>query len=79
MVGGSDKPLSGAGPAGDVKSETQGWDPKVPIQAVVTLAVSALAYFGVELEPEVSAAIGVLLGILAARFGPAPDTKLVPK
>jgi hypothetical protein len=48
--------------------KTKGVSPKVPAQAVATLAVAALAYFGVDLSPEVSAAIGVVVGIVAGWF-----------
>jgi hypothetical protein len=56
--------------------KTVGVDLKVPIQALVTLAVSALAYFGIDLDPEVAAAIGVLVGVIAGALGPAPTTEV---
>lgn len=48
--------------------------PKVPIQAITTLVVAALAYFGVDLDPEASAAIGVVGGFIAGYFAPAAPT-----
>jgi uncharacterized membrane protein YkvA (DUF1232 family) len=61
-----------------LKFKTLGVDPKVPIQALVTLAIAALAYFGIDLSPEVSGAIGVIVGIIVAALGPAPATIQVP-
>jgi hypothetical protein len=58
----------------DTDYKTVGVDPKVPIQAVVTVAVWLLAYFGVDLTPEVSTAISVLLGVIAGALSPAPKT-----
>ncbi len=57
--------------------ETDGISPKVPVQALVTLLVAAVAYFGVELSEEVSAALAVLIGAAAAYFAPAASTRRV--
>ncbi len=56
--------------------KTLGISPKVPVQAVVTIIVAALAYFGVELSPEVSAAIATLLGFIAGYLAPAAPTAI---
>lgn len=57
-----------------MKYETQGVDPKIPIQAVVTAVVAVLAYFGIDLDPAIAGAVGVVLGIIAGYFAPAPKT-----
>jgi hypothetical protein len=54
-----------------VKLKTQGLAPKVPVQAVTSLIVAALAYYGVDLDAEVSAALGVVLGFAAGIVAPA--------
>jgi hypothetical protein len=59
--------------------KTDGLDPKVPIQAFVTILVAALAYFGVDLDPEVAGAIGIVLGAIAAIAGPAAKTFIATK
>jgi hypothetical protein len=59
-----------------VKIKTVGLAKKVPWQSGVTLVVAALAYYGVDLDPEVSAALGVIAGF-AAGIG-APATPVVP-
>jgi len=54
--------------------KTVGVDPKVPVQAIVTLVVALLAYFGVNLDAEVSGALGIIIGALAAVVAPAAKT-----
>jgi hypothetical protein len=78
-TGGSTKVEGQFTSTGPTKLETQGWDPKVIAQALATLVVGVAAYFGFELSPEVAGGIAVVLGILAGRIAPAPDTKRVPK
>lgn len=54
------------------RGKTEGVSPKVPWQAVVTLLVWALAYFGIDLPPEVALLVGVGAGAgagVAARPG----------
>jgi hypothetical protein len=55
--------------------ETVGVSPKVPVQAVVTVAVSALAFFGIDLSPEVSGALGVVVGFIAGVAAPAASVR----
>lgn len=60
---------------GPVKLKTAGLvHPKVPAQAIATLIVTALAYYGISLPPEVSAALGVVLGFAAGYYAPAAPT-----
>lgn len=61
-----------------MKLKTQGLSLKIPAQAVTTLVVAGLAYFGVDLDPEVSAALGVVLGFVAGYLAPAAPTAVVP-
>ena len=61
----------------DTTQKTVGVDPKVPIQAVVTAVVAVLAYFGINIDPALAGAIGVVIGIIAGVLAPAPKT--VPK
>lgn len=56
---------------------TDGISPKVPTQAVVTLIVAALAYFGIELDAEAAGALGVLAGALAGAWAPPGDVRPV--
>jgi xanthine/uracil permease len=58
-----------------MKKETVGVDPKLPIQAIVTILVAVAAYFGIELSEELSVALGVVLGAVAAYFGPAASVQ----
>jgi hypothetical protein len=59
-----------------MKRKTVGVDPKLPIQAAITIVAFALSYFGIELSPEVSTAIAVVLGVIVASQGPAAKTVL---
>jgi hypothetical protein len=59
------------------KGKTDGADPKVIIQAVVTIIGFLLSYFGLDLEAEAATAIGVALGGLVAVLGPAAKLKNV--
>jgi predicted RND superfamily exporter protein len=61
-----------------MKTKTQGVDPKLPIQAVVTAVVAVLAYFGINVDAGLAGAIGVVLGLIAGYFAPAPKTVEVP-
>jgi hypothetical protein len=61
-------------PSGPVKIKTAGLHPKVPWQAITTVAAFALASFGVDLSPEVSAALGVVIGSGAGVLAPAAHT-----
>lgn len=54
--------------------KTVGLSPKVPVQAITTVIVAAAAYFGIDLSPEVSAAIGTLIGFAAGYLAPAAPT-----
>jgi hypothetical protein len=56
---------------GPTKLKTAGLHPKVPAQAVATLAVAALAYYGIDLDAELAAALGVVLGFGAGVAAPA--------
>ncbi len=47
-----------------------GLSPKVPVQAIVSVLVFVVAYFGVELSPEASGAISALLGIAGGVLAP---------
>jgi succinate-acetate transporter protein len=60
-----------------VKRKTDGVDPNVPVQALVTLLVAVLAYFGVDLDAEVAGALGVVVGAAAAYWAPAARTIVV--
>jgi|1186.fasta_scaffold33633_1 hypothetical protein len=62
-----------------MKRKTEGVDLKLPIQALVTIITFVLSYFGIDLSPELSAAISILLGAIAAYFGPAARTALYPE
>ena len=59
--------------------ETVGVDPKVWIQALVTLIVFFAAKFGVELDTDVAAALATLVGAVAAYSGPAATTRPVTR
>lgn len=48
--------------------KTVGLSPKVPTQAVVSIIVFALTYFGFQVSPEVAAAIATLLGAAGGWF-----------
>jgi hypothetical protein len=62
-------------PQGPVRLKTAGLvHPKVPAQALTTLAVAALAHFGLDIDDETSAAIGVVLGFAAGYLAPAAPT-----
>lgn len=61
-----------------MKLKTQGLSLKIPAQAITTLVVGALAYFGVDLDPELSAALGVVIGFAAGYLAPAAPVTLVP-
>jgi hypothetical protein len=61
-----------------VKLRTAGLHPKVPAQAITALIVSALAYYGVSLDPEVSGALGVVAGFVAGLAAPAVPALPVP-
>jgi hypothetical protein len=58
--------------------KTVGLAKKVPWQAGTTLIVAALAYYGVDLDPEVSAALGVVAGFVAGVGAPAAPVVPVP-
>lgn len=58
-----------------MKRRTVGIDPKVPIQALVTVLVAIAAYYGIELDKETSAALAIVLGTVAGYFAPAPEVK----
>lgn len=62
-------------PQGPVRLKTAGLvHPKVPAQALATLAVAALAHFGLDIDDELSAAIGVIVGFAAGYLAPAAPT-----
>lgn len=56
-------------------SITKGVSPKVPVQALVTVAAFLAAYFGIELSPEVSGAIAALLGIVGGYVAPPGEVE----
>lgn len=58
-----------------MKTVTDGLNPKVPIQSITTILVAALAYFGVNLDAEVSAALGVVVGFVAGYLAPPAPVK----
>lgn len=60
-----------------MKRKTVGVDPKVPVQAVVTAVVAVLAYFGIDVAPELAGAIAVVAGIVAGFLAPAPKVEPV--
>lgn len=62
-----------------MKRKTVGVDPKLPIQAAITVVAFGLSYFGIELSPEASGAIAVVLGVIVAALGPAAKTVLHPE
>lgn len=62
----------------DTDYKTVGVDPKLPVQAVVTIVVAVLAYFGVDLDEAAAGALGVLAGVIAGYFAPAPKTVVSP-
>lgn len=45
-----------------VAGETVGVSPKVPVQAVVSVVVFLLTYFGLELSPEAAGVVSTVLG-----------------
>ncbi len=47
------------------KQKTVGVSPKVPAQAIATVIVFIAARFGLELDPELAGALGVLIGAAA--------------
>lgn len=57
-----------------MKRKTQGVDLKVPAQALSTVIVFLLSYFGIDLPAEVAAAIAVLIGAALGALAPAPKT-----
>lgn len=52
------------------KQESVGISPKLPAQAIVTALVAMLAYYGIDLDADVSGAIAVLLGTVAGYVAP---------
>lgn len=60
------------------KLKTVGVDPKVPVQAVATVVVALVAYFGVDLDAEAAGAVAAVIGIIAGILAPAPKTVAVP-
>ena len=61
-----------------VARKTVGVDPKVPVQAVATVVTFLLAYFGIDLDPEVATGIAVVLGAGAGALAPAPRVVASP-
>lgn len=59
------------------ETQTQGVSPKVPVQAIVTVATFLAAYFGVELSPEASAALAAVLGVVGGYVAPPGDVKVL--
>jgi archaellum biogenesis protein FlaJ (TadC family) len=62
-----------------MKYQTEGLDPKVPVQAIAIILVFILTKVGIDLDLVTSFAISTVIGFVAAFFAPAPKTKLVPK
>jgi hypothetical protein len=63
-----------------VKLRTAGLHPKVPAQAITGLIVGALAYYGVDLDPEVAGGIAAVAGVVAGLLAPAvPALPVVAK
>jgi hypothetical protein len=58
-----------------MKRRTVGFDPKLLVQALVTIIVALAAYFGLDLEVELVAALAVVLGAVAGYLAPAPEVK----
>lgn len=62
-----------------LKLKTKGLALKVPAQAITTVVVWLLAYFGVDLPPDVSLAIAAIIGFVAGIVAPAaPTTTAAP-
>jgi hypothetical protein len=61
-------------PSGPVRLKTAGLNPKVPVQAIATLIVAALAHFGLDLDDELSAALAVVIGFAAGYIAPPAPT-----
>lgn len=61
----------------EVKRETVGVDPKVPVQAIIAVLAFVLTYFGVDLSPELAAVIATVLGAIAGVLAPAAKTVAV--
>jgi hypothetical protein len=55
-------------------TKTVGLNPKVPAQAVATIVVFCLLKLGLEVDADVSAAIGTLIGFLAGVVAPPAPT-----
>jgi hypothetical protein len=55
---------------------TIGVDPKLPIAAVVAIVIYVLGKFGLDLDPDLAAAIAAVLGPLAGAAGPAARTRV---
>ena len=60
------------------KLKTVGVSPKVPVQAIVTVIVAALAYFGVELSAEVSGILAAIAGIIGGVAAPPGQVTRTP-
>ena len=58
--------------------KTVGVDPKVPTQAIVAIITFVLSYFGLDLDPEVSGGLAVVIGALGGVLAPAPKTEPKP-
>lgn len=54
-----------------MKKETQGLDPKVPVQAIALVLSFVLSYFAIDLPVEVALAVSTLIAGGAAYFAPA--------
>jgi hypothetical protein len=57
------------------KNKTVGVSPKVPTQAIVSVVTFLLAYFGVDLSPEASAAIAAVLGVIGGAVAQPGETR----
>lgn len=57
-----------------MKRRTIGLDPKLPIYAIVAIVVYVLGKFGLDLDPDLAAAIAAALGFGGAVAGPAAKT-----
>lgn len=60
-----------------MKTKTIGVDPKVPVQAVSAVVTFVLAYFGLDLDPEVAGGVATVIGAIAGVLAPAPKTVAV--
>lgn len=62
-----------------METRQKGFSPKLLADLVVSVVTFAVAYFGVELDPALSAAIAKAVGLLAGVIVGPGDVEVVPK